>query len=925
MPCPDENTLAAWSDGELEGAAKEALETHIEGCVDCRALVIELARSPSLAPAELTSNESAAPPLAVGTRMGRYIVLDWLGAGGMGVVVAAFDPELDRRVAIKILRADRSEEAARTLLLREAQLLARVSHPNVLTIYDVGTHQGRVFFAMEYVRGETLGAWLDREPRAWNAVLACFLDAARGVAAAHAAGLVHRDIKPSNVLVSLDGRVQVTDFGLARPTRGPLVEAKTSGESGSWNGTPRYMSPEQRAGERVDARSDQYSFCVALHEALFGAPGAEPRDSASASVPAHVKAALARGLEEVPAKRFPTMDALRAALELRRAQPWKQLVLALVAAALCALGVAAFTRARPPFVSPCAGAEQKLNGVWDADRKGAISRAFSATEAPYAGDVWREVEATLDAYATSWKKMHRDACEATRVRGEQSEELLDRRMACLDGVARELGALAESLASANKKLVEVAVQRAHELPPVNACADATTLKAARRPPVNPASEAAALRVRAGVDRANVASYAGRYKEAVTMLEPLLDPVKTAGDRSLEAQLDYVLGTARMHTGDVKEADAALYDAIESAESANDDVTKARTLVQLAFTLANNESKYDEAMRAGALAAAVLTRLPEEIALSTQLELNLAVVDDVKGHYKEGLEKAERARERREKTFGPNDYLTATALETSAAQLSYLGQKEKALEYHRRALVIFERALGSHHRKVAMTLHNIGVEERALDRCDDALRDIRRGREIWREVYGDEHPELAKFHSAMAETLLRAERAAEAKVEIDKTLAISEKFHFNEVDIVDMLNLVGAIDTMLAHFDEALTALARAHALCVKLSSPLFETATTLSLTGDAYLSSGRAAKAVDPLERSLALRTTEATNPIDVAETRVLLGRALWDAGGDRARAVMLISQARDAYSARPELKKEGGKAEQWLATHTFATPRAPD
>lgn len=916
-PCPDENTLVAWIERELAGDGREAVEAHLERCEDCRALVIEIARTSCEAVDEPAREATA--PLTVGARLGRHVVLEWLGQGGMGVVYTAFDPELDRRVAIKVLHPEPGDgegsASTKDALLREAQALARVSHPNVVTVYDVGAHEGRVFVSMEYVRGETLADWLRREPRPWRATLARFLDAARGLAAAHEAGLVHRDFKPANVLVGLDGRVRVTDFGLACLA---ITDAAVPSSPGarSWKGTPAYMSPEQRGGERVDARSDQYSFCVALHEALQGElPARSAIGAARAGVPARVSVAIARGLSTDPAARFPTMDALIAALASERARSRWSIAVALVAV-FGVLGVGAWARVETAASRPCAGAERKLVGVWDDDRRRAVSAAFGATKTPYSDDAWREVKRVVDAYAARWVTTHEQACEATRVRGEQSEDLLDLRIGCLDGEARELGALTESFTSANAKTVELAVQAVHRLPALEACADAAALRARVRPPSDPAVRDEARRVRAILVRAVALDRGGRAAAAGDAAAPLLDAAKATLDRSLEAEVDLALGNIRRALGDLSGSDAALHDAVEAAESAGDDRVKAGALVQLTTNLAWEESKYDEAARTGGLAAAVLTRLPAEVELRAALEISLSAIDEGKGRYLEAFARTERARELSERAFGPRDYLVAQALKAGARHLGSLGQDEKALASQQRALAIFERALGAHHPEVAIVLRNIGIAELALHRFEDARRDVGRARDIWREVYGETHPRLPGFGAVIAESLLWENRPQEAKIEADRALALAEELHSQEGDLLQILSLVGAIDTKLGRFDDAVLVFTRAVALCSRLSNPVAETTTTLMLLGDAYLSTGRAAKAIEPLERSLALQTKAGKHPLVEAETRRLLGRALWDGGGDRARAVALVSSAREAFAAQPDQEKNRAEAEQWLAAH---------
>lgn len=291
-------------------------------------------------------------PLVPGTSAGRYLVLDRLAVGGMGFVYAAYDPDLDRKIALKILRPDRQNSEGETRkaqarLLREARVLAKLQHPNVVPIYDVGTLEGQVFIAMAFVGGEDLEHWMRREERPWELVLEKFISAGRGLAAAHAAGLVHRDFKPANVMLGNDGQVRVVDFGLARRCSTPPLGAaeadlesgqifnadllQTITKTGAVLGTPAYMAPEQHQREIPDARTDQFAFCVALYEALYGErpfEGSNLRETQlrvlvgelretpyNSTVPLWLRTVLLRGLETSPDERYPSMDALLEALE----------------------------------------------------------------------------------------------------------------------------------------------------------------------------------------------------------------------------------------------------------------------------------------------------------------------------------------------------------------------------------------------------------------------------------------------------------------------------------------------------------------------------------------------------------------------------------------------------------------------------------
>ena len=418
VSCLDDNTAVEFASGDMAGAATARVEAHLASCRDCRTLVAALAPAPGDPDSDLATPVRPAlgkrgardlhladalastdarrgseprrpldPVVAVGDTIGRYVVLRRIGAGGMGVVFAAYDPQLDRRVALKLLRTGvgLGEGEAKARLVREAQAIAQLSHPHVVAVYDVGTATtGDVYIAMEFVEGDTLTNWLQRWERSWRDVVEMFVDAGRGLAAAHGVGLLHRDFKPDNVLVGADGRVRVTDFGLARslvtggedgdtrPTRELAQLRVTLTATGAVMGTPRYMAPEQLAGKDISAAADQWSFCVALYEAVYGVhpiagdtaakmldEGARMRPPPEGKgVPASLLAVVTRGLDAVPARRYPSMTALLA--ELTHAlRPPRRRYLAIGGAAALVLGGAAAatiisgrTAAAPPSIDP---------------------------------------------------------------------------------------------------------------------------------------------------------------------------------------------------------------------------------------------------------------------------------------------------------------------------------------------------------------------------------------------------------------------------------------------------------------------------------------------------------------------------------------------------------------------------------------------
>ncbi len=381
MECLDANRLQAWQGGQLTGQERDDAKEHIDGCAECRQRVALLVTIESTAAALGSSPalESTLPwtgrhsdGLDPGTRIGRFEIKRVLGVGGMGVVYAAEDPELNREVALKLLRDAMASDAgvASRRIFREARLAARVSHPNVVSIYEVGQYEDRVFIAMELVSGHSLTSWLVAKPRSLREILEVFVGAGRGLAAAHAAGVVHRDFKPDNVLVGSDGRARVGDFGLAR--RGD-DEAESVGDTdmarrkraslsdlsraGAILGTPAYMAPEQHDGALTDSRTDQFSFCVALYEAVHGQrpfdgktweelaeavkAGRVRPPPASSRVPASLHRIILRGLSVLPGDRFASMEELLRALGRDRGRPlrrWAYASLVVLVAVATALG-----------------------------------------------------------------------------------------------------------------------------------------------------------------------------------------------------------------------------------------------------------------------------------------------------------------------------------------------------------------------------------------------------------------------------------------------------------------------------------------------------------------------------------------------------------------------------------------------------------
>ncbi|MFI5302915.1 MAG: serine/threonine-protein kinase, partial [Polyangiales bacterium] len=488
-----------------------------------------------------------------GTVVGRYVILHVLGQGGAGLVYAAYDGELDRKLALKFLRV-RGDDAAATeaarRLKREAQAMAKLSHPNVVSIHDVGhavTHgSSDMFLVMDLVAGGTLRQWLAGS-HSWKERLTLLCKAGDGLAAAHAAGIVHRDFKPANVLVDGD-EPRVTDFGVAAAEHGvtsspaspaaplgtsivpisipPPAVRDTLRHSDGLVGTIGYLAPEQALLEPVDARSDQFAFCVTLHQALYGVlpfptddlltyvdavREARVRSAPSSSVPRAVHAAIMRGLSARPADRFASMEVLLT--ELRRDRDRDVRLRAGGVATLAIVGVLVFFTARAAHVRPplCAAPDDELGGTWTPTLRNRIADVFARTST-FDGKAFGPLASQIDRYAHGIAEMRTQSCVATRVRGEQPDTVMTLRTQCLDGRARELAALVRMLAEGDGHLVDGAVESLSKLSSVDDCADIASLTAPIPPPTSDVATAVA-KVREELSEIHALSSAGRFAVA----------------------------------------------------------------------------------------------------------------------------------------------------------------------------------------------------------------------------------------------------------------------------------------------------------------------------------------------------------------------------------------------------------------------------
>jgi eukaryotic-like serine/threonine-protein kinase len=855
-------------------------------------------------------------PLSRGATLGRYVILDVLGGGAMGVVYTAFDPQLDRKVAVKLVRPEASDgvEATegRARLQREARAIARVSHPNVIAVHDVGTFSDEVFVAMEYVDGTTLAKWLEAEPRPWRDVVAMFAQAGRGLAAAHAVGLVHRDFKPDNVLVGKDGRARVVDFGLARAAEGQgvvyalneaLSDTATESDAGSlaakltqsgvFMGTPAYMAPEQLRGGASDARLDQFSFCIALYEGLYGerpfagttlpalaaslAKGTVREAPKSSHVPQWLREVVLRGLRVKPEDRYPSMDALLAALGRDPTRARMRILAIAGAAALVLVTLFAIRSARSASSQVCRGAENKLAGVWDSGRKLAVEAAFAGTGKAYALNAARGVVKGLDAYARGWVAMQTDACEATRVRGEQSEELLDLRMTCLAQRREEMKSLVEVFAHADGGVVEKALRAVAGLGALDGCANATALKQPVRPPSDPAALAKVEDLRRTLADVKAMSGAGRYGDALPVAERASADASALHYAPIEAEALYRLGVVRGQLGDSKRAEQTLRDALYTAESSRHDEFAARAWVDLLWEVGYVQARYDEARDIEKHARAAIERWGGNDALLSGVESHVGVILTQQGKHAEALEHQQRAFALRQRAYGQESPEVAIALNNLGIALMRQRKNDEAVTYFERAIAMQERLLGPSHPDLTLPLSNLSGVRCDQGKLDEALGYDERSLGILEQSFGSEHPRVGLQLTNLCSTKEQLHRYEAAISDCERAVAIYEK-------------TLGPTHPRIAF---------------------------PLTGMGHALFGAKRFDRSAAVLERAVVLRDATACDPSDKAETYFALAQALGAGGGDRRRARTLALEARKLYESMGELNRpELDDVLAWLRAH---------
>ncbi len=899
--------------------------------------------------------------LSRGTILDRYTVLEKLGAGGMGEVYAVYDAKLDRRVALKLLLG--GGEAYEARLVREAQAMARLSHPNVVAVFDTGRVDDRMFLAMEFVQGTTLRSWQKAKPRRWSDVLRAYVEAGRGLAAAHAAGLVHRDFKADNVLVADGGAVKVTDFGLARalgessehseppeipslggssptPMSTPALETPMT-ETGAILGTPGYMAPEQYTGEGADERSDQFAFCVALFDALYGYKpftGRTTNEIAAAtirgkvreppkgtSVPARVHRALVRGLSSDRAARYPSMNALL--VDLTR-DPARRRLVALAAAgavgvvAVSAMGAARVATSRQAQL--CSGSEAEAREVWNPDVQQRIERALLATGVPYAADTWRRTRQHVDDYVAQWGAAYTQTCEATRIHQTQSEQVMTVRMACLEQRRDGVRALALVLSDADRTVASKALQASMDLTRVERCQDVVSLTAVEPEPGDPAARAEIAAIRKELAAVTAAREAGLAAVSRDRAEPLVARARAVGYRPLLAEVLLAWARAKSDAGaPLDEMLAAGAEAAHLADRGRDDGTRADAATCLVQWMVE-ASRFPEAERWSDVGDGALGRSSSDEARKEDWLLAMGMLRDHQGRFEEAASVDREALEAARRAGGKPETV-ARAQKMLAYGLVSLGQREEARRLAEEADQTIVRSMGEDHPARVDYLMARGYVAGEMGDHRAALELNRQGVALDERVAPDDGQLPTMYNNVCSELFENGEcddALAYCHKAVDATLRASGP---DSVNTSYAYSSTGDALSCLHRYDEAVGAFESSVAIHERTNNerePCY--VHSLLGIGQARLLAGRAAEAVAPLEKALAVSSAAegglSLQEADASAVRLALAKALWQSGKRTARVAELARAAADVDD-RAGRETAAREAREWLAEHALGGP----
>ena len=789
MLCLDDETVLGLVEGRLGAGELASIDDHLDSCVSCRDVVTHVART-----------RTSSQVLERGFALGRYVVGDLLGAGAMGRVYSAWEPELDRRVAIKVLQDD--APGARERLVREAQAMARLDHPNVVGVHEVGTSDHGVYVAMDLVEGETLRAW-SAHASSWRQIARVLADVARGLAAVHAAGVLHRDVKPDNVIVGADGRARIGDFGLARSGPSPSARPDDTLAIGTPKtavaGTPAYMAPEVLRGGSASEASDQFAFGVTAYEVIAGRRPFEGRTWSELAraidkgaiprlrgVPGWLDAAIRRCLAE-PARRHSSMTAIADLLDdgARRRRPavW---IAAAVGAALVASAITfAATRDRHAAGPSCD--VDAIASTWNPTKRAALK-----LDAPSL--------AAIDRWTDAWRTSRTSVCRASST---APAALIAARDRCLDRRRTELDALLARIATYNAPPERLADALA-SLPP----SECTTLALGTADPVplDPQRAAIVTAIVAELPAVRAAIALGDARPVAQTLTALVEKARSANHAPTLAEVLLLHAEASRALSSLPEATIAARDAAAAAERGHDDLAAARAWVERT-TIAGDRRDLTAAEDLATMTAAAIDRAGAPPHLVARLLRIRGLVAFNRGQLDEARRLLAEARTLFVGVAGERS-VEVSGVETSLGAVARAAGDLDAAERHHQLAFDIDRALrGDTHPDLARDLHNLAGIERLRGKLAEALELYKRALAIEDAARGKTSVQSALTHNSIG--LVHMERGEWKRALDEITIARDAFSAAGHGDLAFAEHNLGLIRIStheprlaLAHFDKA---------------------------------------------------------------------------------------------------------------------------
>jgi serine/threonine-protein kinase len=855
----DEPTVLAFVGGKLTG---DAIDEHLAGCRSCRELVVLAARTTfaqGSPPKPVVDGDSG--PTGTGER---YTITGLLGAGGQALVYLAQDNVLGRNVALKILR-----DARDVAVLDEARVAAKLNHPNLIAVHDAGAmRDGQLYLAMEHVRGGSLDVWL-KTKRTRREILRVCIEAGRGLAAAHGAGVVHRDIKAANILVGDDGRARVTDFGLA-----------TLGDAMRIAGTPAYMAPEQLDG-RASAASDQFSYAATVWEALTGAlPFALRGDRAAAllagivepaqPLPRYIDRALRKALEPEPMRRWTSVHALVRALEADPQRKWRYGGAAAFVTAT--VGMTTFALATRETKPSCDDLPQSAL-TWPARQR--IDLKFSASKKPFASAMLKSVKQELARYDVVWSGAQRAACKAT-ANGTQSSDILDLRQQCLSERDGALRGVLDTLGNADDEVIQHALELVRGLPAIAACDDVAWLRERVRPPADREARKAVADVAAQLAASSSELRAGKLKQALLTAETAAMMAAKIEHLPTRAQAELVVGKALAKQGETAKAEQHLQSAAQLAQRGKDDRVSAEAWIELVKVIGHGNARHDEALRYAGFAEASAARLGDDDELRARLDYYRCAILDLQAKLDAADAACTNAVKLRTKQFGDGALEVADVLVIQARVAHKRSKHDVAKQLIERAVAIRTAGLGPEHPAIMEALFAAGQLANGRGSLDEADAHYQRAMAIGRASLGEDSLVMAPLHAQTAAVLARRGKFEEALVSIDRSTAIRERIEGKDhADLVFDYTMRGRILEALQRHPDAAPAYERALQLAEASLGPDHPSVSAiLQDLGRLHARLGKTEVAREELDRAIVI-ATKAEEPTAIASATAALAETL--------------------------------------------------